>query len=276
MPSITNCNIHFTCYCHIYTRIFIYPPNGNICHTYHISDKHIWKMYTYTCATYKFTCISHATGSTLYIFDVYHWTNMVIIWAYRPDFFCTSILKGRSLGPVLILPNITIVVKVVFQDKLAMTKYDIVSYMRIIVQKNAVIANIQIQMICDIPVLSGKWNFHANYVHTPHMTTNNPFLNYWHFCQTTRDLLILECNHIGRSTSSNFIQKHDFQDHYINISIIFFLSRPFSCAITRVSRQWLHVCRQCVDMFWQCLDVSRCVVHDQSMSSHVHTMSQCV
>ena len=44
--------------------------------------------------------------------------------------------------------------------------------------KNVVISNIHMQMICNIPVLFGKLDSHANSIHRSHMTTNIPFQSY--------------------------------------------------------------------------------------------------
>ena len=46
-------------------------------------------------------------------------------------------------------------------------------------EKTVVINNTEMQMICDIPVLFGKWNSHSSFIHIWHITTNNPFLIYW-------------------------------------------------------------------------------------------------
>ena len=50
--------------------------------------------------------------------------------------------------------------------------------------KNVVISNKQMQLICDIPVLHGKWNSQANFIHTSHVTSNNPFLSFW-YCKSS-------------------------------------------------------------------------------------------
>ena len=61
---------------------------------------------------------------------------------------CVTKNKNRSMGPVLIWPNITIVVNVVFQEILALTILQhILSSKSINVQKNVVISNIQVQMM---------------------------------------------------------------------------------------------------------------------------------
>ena len=53
-------------------------------------------------------------------------------------------------------PNIIIVVNV-FKEILAVTRVrHIVISKRVIVQKNVLISNIQMQIICDIPILFGK------------------------------------------------------------------------------------------------------------------------
>ena len=50
--------------------------------------------------------------------------------------------------------------------------------MVIVQEKTVVFSNIQMQMICDIPVLFGKWNSHANFDNTSHLATNNTLLKY--------------------------------------------------------------------------------------------------
>ena len=84
------------------------------------------------------------------------------------------------MSPVQIWPNIAIVINVVFQEILALTRLQhILSSNRIIVQKtDVVISMIQKQMICDIVVLFQKWNSHDNFIYTSHVTANNPFLSY--------------------------------------------------------------------------------------------------
>ena len=77
-------------------------------------------------------------------------------------------------------------------------------------------------MICDIPILFGKWKSHAHFLHTSHLATNNPLLHTEILCQPLRELFTSECHHLGRSTS-NYIQKHTFQDHYIKYISFSFL-----------------------------------------------------
>ena len=80
-------------------------------------------------------------------------------------------INNRFKGPVLTWPNVTLVLNIVFQDILALTKVrPIVSSKRVIVHKNVLITNIQMQLLCDIPVWFGKWNSHANFIHTPQIT----------------------------------------------------------------------------------------------------------
>ena len=55
-----------------------------------------------------------------------------------------------------------------------------------------VISNIQMQMICDIAVLFGKWISLSNFIHTSHMTANNPFLGYWNFVSTNQRTVYIE------------------------------------------------------------------------------------
>ena len=75
------------------------------------------------------------------------------------------------MGPVMIWPN-TIVVANVFQEIMSLTTLQHTgSCRRKNVQKNVVISNIQMQIICDISVLFGKWNFHGYFIHTLHVTT---------------------------------------------------------------------------------------------------------
>ena len=92
---------------------------------------------------------------------------------------------NRPMEPVAIWPNITIVVKAVLQKIPVLTKLQhIVSNNRVTVQKNVVISNIHMQIICDIPVLFEKRNCHSNFIHTSHVTRNNPFLSYLHIMST--------------------------------------------------------------------------------------------
>ena len=83
------------------------------------------------------------------------------------------------MGPVLIWPNITISVYVVFQEILALTRVrHMVSSERVTADTNVAISNILMQLICDIPALCGKWNSHAFFIHTSHLITNNPFVRF--------------------------------------------------------------------------------------------------
>ena len=90
-----------------------------------------------------------------------------------------GLIDKRSTRPVLIWPNITIVVNTIFQEILPLIKLQhILRCKRKIAHKNVVTGNIQMQMICDIPVLFEKWNSHANFIHASHVTMNDIFLKY--------------------------------------------------------------------------------------------------
>ena len=80
------------------------------------------------------------------------------------------------------LANITIDANIVFQEILAMTRIrHIISSMRVMCRKTVVISNKQMQMICDMSILFGKWNSHSKFTDGSHITTSNPFLSYCHF-----------------------------------------------------------------------------------------------
>ena len=118
-------------------------------------------------------------------------------------------------------------------------------------------------MIFNIPMLFGKLNSHANFIHRSHMALNNPFLTYWHFVSTNQEKFTSECPHLYRNKFSNYVWTYTSHSHYLK-HIIFLLSGLFSSAV-RVPRQCLVMCRQ-----WQY--VSR---HIQ-MCLHIYTMSRCV
>ena len=133
------------------------------------------------------------------------------------------------MGPVLIWPNITIVVNVVFQEILALTRlWHIVSSKMITVQKkkNIVISNIYIQMICDIPVLFGKWNSQSSFWNTSHVPANHPFLSYWHFVPTNQRTVIIRLSPPRKIYVLITYRNIPFKTLY-KIYIIFFLSIPF-------------------------------------------------
>ena len=127
--------------------------------------------------------------------------------------------------------------------------------------KNVVISNIQMQMTCDIPVLFRKWNSHANFIH---ITLDNkyPLPTLLTFCVNQSE----SCLPLSVTI---YIEIHiiiTYRNMAFNTTTwlcIFCLSRPFSTAIIRVSRQCLDMCRQhlemsrYVSMSRQCLDVSR-------------------
>ena len=66
-----------------------------------------------------------------------------------------------SIGHLLIWSNITAVVNVVFQEivVLATVRHKVISKRVTVQKKNVIISNIQMQVICDIPVLSKKCKF---------------------------------------------------------------------------------------------------------------------
>ena len=66
------------------------------------------------------------------------------------------------MEPGLSGTNIKIGANAVFEEILPLTRVrNILSIKRIAVHTNAVISNIQMQIICDIPVLLRKLNSHA-------------------------------------------------------------------------------------------------------------------
>ena len=79
---------------------------------------------------------------------------------------------------MLILLNITTVENAAFQVIMALKREHGKQYEGSVAYIHTVISNIQMQMICDRPVLYGKWNSVANFMHVSHMTINNPFLSY--------------------------------------------------------------------------------------------------
>ena len=89
----------------------------------------------------------------------------------------------------------------------------IVSSKRVNVDKTEVISSILVQMICDIPVLCGKWNSHSNFIHTSQQINYSSVFDI--LFQPFRELFISECQHICRNPSSHYMQKHTFQYHYI-------------------------------------------------------------
>ena len=79
------------------------------------------------------------------------------------------------------------------------------------------------QMICDIPVLLGKWNSHANFIHTSHLAKSKHSWVIDILCQSIRELSISQCHQLYRNTFSNYTHKHNIKDHYMNyISFSFF------------------------------------------------------
>ena len=69
-----------------------------------------------------------------------------------------SRIKNTSKRPMLIWPNITIVVNILIQEMLALTsKAHMKQYEGGCAHKNEVISNIKMQTICDIHVLFVTW-----------------------------------------------------------------------------------------------------------------------
>ena len=53
-------------------------------------------MYTHICVIYKVTAVNHVTVETVHIFDIYHCTNMVVI--YVPlHFYCSEPIDPTSV-----------------------------------------------------------------------------------------------------------------------------------------------------------------------------------
>ena len=82
------------------------------------------------------------------------------------------------MGPVLIWPKIKLLVGVVFQEILALTRgRHILCSERVTAWKNVVISIIQMQMICYMSVLFEKWISKAIFLYRSYATPNNPFLS---------------------------------------------------------------------------------------------------
>ena len=120
--------------------------------------------------------------SNLYVINIFCHVNRLLVHYNNIN------IKKCSTEPVLIWPNIAIVEDLIFQEIviLARLKHIVSSEMLKYADKNVVISNVQMQMISDIPVLFGKWNSHANFIHISHMATNNPFLTDLHFVSTNQ------------------------------------------------------------------------------------------
>ena len=107
--------------------------------------------------------------------------------------------KNRSMEPMLIWPNIMTAVSE-FKDILALTRLQhIVCSKRVIVRKKyLVLNNIQMQMICDIPVLHGKGNSDANFIYISHKTTNNILLQLLTCYVNQLEKCLHECHHLDK------------------------------------------------------------------------------
>ena len=64
------------------------------------------------------------------------------------------------------------------------------------------------QMICDIPLLFGKWNYHANFTYTSHILLITQSSVIVILCHTIRELFKFDCHHIYINKCSHYIEKH--------------------------------------------------------------------
>ena len=158
----------------------------------------------------KYVMVIHGRCMCIYVPQHYRWSG--------------ALFKNRSLGSVLIWWHRIAILNVVFEKVFVLKRLRyIVRSERVTEHKNVVITNIQMQMICDIPVLFGKWNSHPiSYTHHTWQQVSHS----WDtdtLCQSIRKLSTSGCHHLNRNTCSTDIKKHNFQDHYVNyVSFSFF------------------------------------------------------
>ena len=173
------------------------------------------------------------------------------------------------MGSVLIWPNFTTVLNVIFPKIYAMTRErNILSRKKVIVQiKMYSLVSYRCNFLwhtCILWKMEFSCQFHTKATHD----NKNPLPSYWYFLQTNQK----NCLHLSLTNHTEicsiYIQKCIFPDHFMKyISIIsfpgslsfdihFFPLRPFSSALIRVTRQCPDVHRQCLGVSRQCKCVS--------------------
>ena len=77
-------------------------------------------------------------------------------------------------------------------------------------------------MICGTPVLFGKWNSHANFIHRSHMANQYHIPELWTFCLNQSE----NCLHLSVTIYTeicySYRQEYTFQDNYIKCILFSF------------------------------------------------------